>query len=371
MTLTDDLTNTTVTDLATPPAAVIGPDEPISKAIGAMKKHRQFSVPVAEEGDYHGLITVDAIIGSNPPADRTKAATLMETAPLLSPDTPLGEACRIMRENSLKAAPVGQDGKLESMLSFADILAWTLGKGDFENLRVEDIPLRDIPTLNPHEGADKARVSLRNKQIADLLMTGEKEARFINEDDYAEKIASLPRVKAGIGERSGEKQRIRDIEAQTVADTLYVRVAADDSVARLFEQLHYYNATSAGLDESLITYRDILDYLASFAPGADVLDQRVKVVAKDKLPPGSRIGMQQMLEEFMGRFNDKFGNEQLQEFSINVKETNKEGERTAFELQGNLYADFGRFHATKDGYDLPVEFAALIEAIRRQLPDWD
>lgn len=369
--LSDDLTQTTIEDIATPPAAVIGPDETISKAIGAMKKHRQFVVPVAEKDEYHGLITVDAIIAGNPPADSTKAATLMETAPLLAPDTPLGEACRLMRENSLKAAPVGRDGVLEKMLSFADILSWTKGKGDFQNLKVEDIPLRDVPILNPHEGADKARVSLRNKQIADLLMSGEKEARFINEDDYAEKIASLPRVKAGIGERSGEKQRIRDIESQAVADTLYVRVAADDTVARLFEQLHYYNATSAGFNDSLITYRDILDYLASFAPGADVLDQRVKVVAKDKLPPGSRIGMQQILEEFMGRFNAKFGNEQLQEFSINVKETNREGERTAYELQGNLYTDFGRFHATKDGYDLPVEFAGLIEAIRRQLPDWD
>lgn len=97
------------------------------------------------------------------------------------------------------------------------------------------------------------------------------------------------------------------------------------------------------------------------------MQQKVKVISKEEIDPFVRKHLQKELEDFLELYRQKFSEESLKEFKITIKGMHKKGRKEEFEVHGNLFTDFGDFHAKRIDWSLEKIFSELIEAIKKQI----
>jgi CBS domain-containing protein len=101
----------------------------VKEAASLMSTHRVGSLLVVEDGALRGIFTERDVMlrvvaqGRNP--DTTRVGDVMTTSLItVSPETPIEELERIMRENRIRHLPVLESGKLVAMVSIGDVLVF-------------------------------------------------------------------------------------------------------------------------------------------------------------------------------------------------------------------------------------------------------
>jgi CBS domain-containing protein len=110
-----------VKDLMNKNAVYCEPDESISQALSKMKKYRIHQLPVLENKELKGILTLNKIITREIDPAMTKVSTLMISSPRISPDDSIEEAITLILGSDLRAVPV-LDSKLVGMISEQDLL---------------------------------------------------------------------------------------------------------------------------------------------------------------------------------------------------------------------------------------------------------
>ncbi|MBD3388827.1 MAG: CBS domain-containing protein [Candidatus Altiarchaeales archaeon] len=341
-------------------------DTRVSEVVGVMSKQGLYAVPVLDGNTYVGLITASDIVASRNPTS-TKARTIASRVPLVPKDSGVGEVCERMWRNSLIAVPVGEGDRIEGLITFWDILEWAVGKEDLKDYLISDVDIGEFPEIPADEDLDSARVNLRTEDISKLVVGDERMKRLIDEKEYAERISRIPKRRAKTGERRGEKVKMLASDAKNISERILVHARRTDELGGVLERMIGNRVTHAKVDEGIVTYRDILRFLADTEEEDKTRSQKVKVICKHQLPESVKSRMDSELRDFAGYYADKHGLESLKELKINVKETNRGGSNRTYEMKANMVTDRGRLHAKKTGWDAINVFNELVAALKKSI----
>lgn len=118
-----------LTTKAVPLVHWCSPSMTVKEAANLMSVHRVGSLLVGENGTLGGIFTERDVLmrvvarGRDP--DSTRVAEVMTSSLVtVTPETPIEELERIMRENRIRHLPVLQGGKLVAMISIGDVLVF-------------------------------------------------------------------------------------------------------------------------------------------------------------------------------------------------------------------------------------------------------
>lgn len=362
----EDILTEKAVDIAGKPPEFVSHEERISSVIGKMKKLGVYALPVREGGDFAGIITAEGIVYSSAPPTTTKAGNLIAHTPFLPEDASISEACDKMWRNDLRSIPVGSRKKFAGILTFWDILEWCLRQQEFKKLKVTEIGIRDMPVIRVSDEADRAKVQMRERRISKLMAEDEKIERLLGSKDYMETISKTPMESLTLGDRKGEKQKLRGIDAGSLARRIRVRAKEDDSIHDLLKKMKRKRSAYAFFVDYILTHKDVLRYLAELGPEKD-LSERAGLVVKGGSDELMLEGLRSKLRNFIELYDKKFGRDSMRDFKITIKESRKKGKGTFFEMYAKLLTDSGDFCAEKKGWNFPGLSNDLIEAIRRQI----
>jgi CBS domain-containing protein len=362
--LKEKVKETKVEKLMKKPKIFLSPDEKISSVIGKMKKHKTYALPVEEGKKYIGMVTAQEIISEPIHPTTTEIKSLIIHPPLIPYNTSLTDVCDKMWRNNLRAIPIGEDKKLEGILTFWDILDWSLKQEEFKNLKINEIKKREIPTVKKHEEVDKAKIKLRKKEFTHLLIEDKRMNMLIREEDLLEDIMRYPKESMTLGERKGEKSKRLGVETRSVAEKIMGKIKEDNSIYKLLKEMKFHNYSYFVLENSVVTFIDILRYLGDFK---ERVTQEVVFINESKFDDMTWDQMKMDLQDFLEIYHKKFGKDTILDFRITIRDLHTTGDRTKYIMSAKLLTDLGDFYADKEGWDAIDVFDGLIKAIRKQI----
>lgn len=114
---------------AVPLVHTCSPTTTVKAAANLMSVHRVGSLLVSEGDALRGIFTerdvLMRVVAQGRDPDATPVADVMTTSLItISPETPIEEVERIMRENRIRHLPVLQGQKLVAMISIGDVLVF-------------------------------------------------------------------------------------------------------------------------------------------------------------------------------------------------------------------------------------------------------
>ncbi|MCS7251659.1 MAG: CBS domain-containing protein [Anaerolineae bacterium] len=123
-------------DIMTPNPVVVRPDDPLGVAVEKMRSRRCRRLPVVEGDRLVGMITDrDVRLALNSPLvlhERRSDQLLLEHVPVracmtpdpisVSPDTPVVEVVRLMRDHKFGGVPVVEEGHLVGIITETDLM---------------------------------------------------------------------------------------------------------------------------------------------------------------------------------------------------------------------------------------------------------
>jgi len=135
----------------------VGPDEPLSRAIGVMADKDIGSLVVMGHGELVGMLTfrevISAVVRNGGNVGTTIVRTVMDDTPLTcTPETEMDEVRSMMLQRHARYMPVMEKRTLMGVVSFHDIARAVLEEQSFEN-RMLKAYIRDWPAEG---GADEA-----------------------------------------------------------------------------------------------------------------------------------------------------------------------------------------------------------------------
>lgn len=110
-----------VKDVMKKSVAVCSPEDSVSSVLGKMKAHKIHQLPVVENGQVLGMITLEKIVKKDIDPASTKVSSIVLNCPSVLPEASLEEAAESILGSNLRAIPVIEGG-LKGMVSEMDII---------------------------------------------------------------------------------------------------------------------------------------------------------------------------------------------------------------------------------------------------------
>ncbi len=102
---------------------VAGLEDKLSTLEAKMREGDFRAIPIVTDGVVVGIITDRDLRRLTGMLDATKVKDAMtETVITVTPDTPIHEAARLLRQRKIGGLPVVEDGKLAGMITVTDVL---------------------------------------------------------------------------------------------------------------------------------------------------------------------------------------------------------------------------------------------------------
>lgn len=216
-----------------------------------------------------GILTERIVLRSTFNIDVTKAKSVALKSPIISVDKPVSEAARLMLENNLKALPVEDGGKLVGTISIEDIVQ-ALGDRFFSRFKVRDVMSRDLITITPETTIGQALVIMRENGISRLPVIQEgKLSGILTIHDIIVKVIQ-PRERATRGEVVGEKLRTLSHQVKEIMTSVVITASPDEplseAIKRMFENdVSCLVVTQDSKAIGIVTRADILEPVAALA----------------------------------------------------------------------------------------------------------
>ena len=164
----------------------------LSKIVGLFREHGTYQV-FLPEGERCGMISArDVLKTAN--IEATKAPAMMSYVPVISKESLVGEAARLMMDYRIRAVPISDGPKIIGQVNSVDFLKELKGKLPVE-MRVTSLAVNNPITIGSEASIAKARDLMIRKRIDHLPVT--KERRLEGMITSADIIAHITRNRKG------------------------------------------------------------------------------------------------------------------------------------------------------------------------------
>jgi len=126
-----------VRDLMVPTVVTVSPNDPVADADRAMRETSDAAAVVLQEQDVVGILTEKELAGASNEA--YVRDVMCKDCPTIAPGASLAEATRELTDNGQRFLPVVDGGMLIGIVSLPDIRKWARDGGDAEKDEIQRV----------------------------------------------------------------------------------------------------------------------------------------------------------------------------------------------------------------------------------------
>lgn len=243
-------------------------DQPISKALAALKRSNGLPAVVLNGGDYKGLISPASFL-RNVDVSKAKIASVVHAAPTLSSSHSFEDAVRLMRDADARVLAVVERRSVKGIVSASSVLKQLAQDPVFKDVRAVDLRKEKLVSISQNDDLGKAIQLMKDKKVRKLPvldMRGNPVGVVKLEEIAGDLILNLDRkshasFQLGKGRQSIPEASPWSVSVKSVMDEELVVVSPQDKassvIARLSEQSNPVVWVKGG---GLITTQDVLKY---------------------------------------------------------------------------------------------------------------
>ncbi|SEK30909.1 CBS domain-containing protein [Haloferax larsenii] len=374
-----------ISNIVTDEFPTVGPDARVSELQGMFHETGTKAIVVADDDEYHGLVTLRQLNAAHRDPD-AKARSILWHPATVTPDENVRQVARLILASQSEVLPVFEADDLVGIVAADDVLAEV--QEFLSVLTVEDVYTDSLVTVDEDTTFGEALHTFRKNRITHLPVTdGDTVVGVVSLYDVlgfttravdkasggasggfdvaAGEAAPGFRSHGGMGERAGEIDRLLDLPVADVMsepiETALPEEGLDHAVERMLtEGVSSLIVIQEDAPAGIVTKTDVLRSLT----WTGETRPPVQITNVDLLDDISRDEVVEMIDGLTG----KFGGITLLEANIHLQEHDEKLRGTPLILaRVRLYTDKGHFLGTGEGYGASHALHLARNVVERQL----
>jgi len=343
-----------VTDLAE-----VALESNLRRVISVMAEKRVHEILIPDKNRC-GMITLTDTLRAS---IKTKPETLVTHVPVMTMDTTVGEAARIMTDYKIGAVPVSNGRKITGQVTFLNFL--NLLKGNLADHRISSIAKGSPVTMNADDSAAAARELLSRKRINHIPV--KQIDKLVGLVTSTQILAVLPaRERVGTKSRSPETRSGLDFPVKDIMDPDPLTSAPQDSAEESLNRMLRLDKTCV-----LVAQWDELqgiatrgDFIALLAEPEEKSEVPIYIVGLPDDPFEAEVAKQ----KFKRTINQlhKILPQILEARSV-IKTSTPGKERRRYEVTVHIKTPKNSYSYAASGWQLAEVYDTIIDRLKRLL----
>jgi CBS domain-containing protein len=342
----------------------------LSKCLEGFKKGMPPVLAVLDEkGKYVGMITRRAILRSRVDFTMAKVRPLMQVAPQVSPDMPLGELAKLMIGSGMRQLPLFDKGKLLGFVTDEDIIHAAAGD-EWGRGAVEKVMTRAPHTIESGRSVGAVFGLMREYGISHVpVMESGRLVGMVSIEDILENIY-WPQRRQTTGDIVGEKIETLGIAVKGIMASPVITVDSKTSLRDAEKQMHDHDVSclcivSGDRLVGILTKLDFLEPISQVAAQARKLTIQfgVKDIEIDESQQGF---MMNEFDSFSHKYQEAFQLGTLFVYMKSHGDTTMRG-TPMIHCRLQFRTTRGTFFAASEGWGVEPTFRVALDRLERRL----
>lgn len=345
-------------------------NDPLSRSLDGFKKGMpQVMAVLDEKGKYVGMLTRRTVLRSRLDFTAAKVHSLMQVAPHVSPDMPLGELAKLMIASGMRQLPLFDKGKLLGFVTDEDVIHGAVGD-EWGHSAVEQVMTRAPHTIEANRSVGAVLGLMREFGISHVpVMEGGKLIGMVNIEDILKNIY-WPQKHQTTGDIVGEKLETLGIAVKGIMSSPVVTVNGKATLREAEALMHKQDVdclyiVSGDSLVGIVTKLDFLEQISQVAAPARKLTIQfgVKDIDIDEAQKGF---MMDEFDSFSHKYQEAF---QLGTLFVYMKSHGNTSMRGTPMIHCRLQfrTARGTFFAASEGWGVEPTFRVALDRLERRL----
>ena len=337
-------------------------DSSLSKIVGLFREHGIYQV-FLPEGERCGMISARDVLKTTN-IEATKAAAMMSYVPVISKESLVGEAARLMMDYRIRAVPISDGHKIIGQVNSVDILTQLKGKIGGE-MRVTSLAVNDPITIESEASTAKARDLMIRKRIDHLPVTKQKRLEgMITSADIVAHITQPERL--GSKSMKPEARGVFDFAVQDAMESNPLTCSPDTGAEQALNLIlsspgTYILITQWEELQAIATLRNFMTLIAEAEPETNV---PVFIVGLPEDPfesEATKAKFKRIVNQLLRVFPDI-----IEARSVIKSKFSKPGkERGRYEVTVQIRTSRNSYTYSEEGWDLPAVYDTITDRLKR------
>jgi CBS domain-containing protein len=334
----------------------------LSKIVGLFRENGIYQV-FLPEGERCGMISArDVLKTAN--IEATKAPAMMSYVPVISKESLVGEAARLMMDYRIRAVPISDGHKIIGQVNSVDILSELKGKLAGE-MRVTSLAVNNPVTIGSEASIAKARDLMIRKRIDHLPVT--KERRLEGMITSADIIAHITQPER-VGSKSirPEARGVFDFTVQEAMESNPLTCSPDTGAEQALNLIlsspgTYILITQWEELQAIATLRNFMTLIAEPEPETNVPVFMVGLPEDPFESEATKTKFKRIVNQLLRVFPDI-----IEARSIIKSKFSKPGkERGRYEVTVQIRTSTNSYTYSEEGWDLPTVYDTITDRLKR------
>jgi CBS domain-containing protein len=345
-------------------------NDTLSRCLDGFKKGSPPVMAVLDEkGKYVGMITRRTVLRSRLDFTAAKVRSLMQVAPQVSPDMPLGELAKLMIGSGMRQLPLFDKGKLLGFVTDEDVIHGAVGD-EWGRGGVEKVMTRAPHTIEANRSVGAVLGLMREFGISHVpVMEGGKLVGMVSIEDILENIY-WPQRRQTTGDIVGEKIETLGVAVKGIMASPVVTVDGKTSLRDAEAQMHKNDVAclvvvSGDRLVGIVTKLDFLEQISQVAAPARKLTIQfgVKDIEIDESQQGF---MMEEFDSFSHKYQEAFQLGTLFVYMKSHGDTTMRG-TPMIHCRLQFRTVRGTFFAASEGWGVEPTFRVALDRLERRL----
>lgn len=321
-------------------------NDEVREVLNKIRKGNAFAAPVMEDGELEGVITWREILQRSVPPD-TKIRGLVLHPPKIEADANIIEVADMMLETGSRAVPVFDKDKLTGLITQRELIKFISKDESFQKEKIENL-LSDVLTIGKDETIGRAKALMREQGIARLPVV-EEDGSLIGSIDVSGIVKTFHTEKAlALGDRKGDAIPERDSPVTTIMNPDPVTITKDSNLRDVAKKMADNDSLYAIVVEKdkptgILTPKDIIEIVASRKSEKGAYIQIAGAGNLDDFDKSKILDIGERAVKKAGRmFRD------VENLIIHIKEQNTGGDRSQYSTRARIFTSKGLFVAKQN-----------------------
>jgi CBS domain-containing protein len=339
--------------------AILSPTEEVHRAIGLLRRTRNYEIFIVEHGEVKGLLTIRDVLRAKSVAG-SRISSLLTRTPHLSKNGTLGAAAKIMTDHRVRSVPVLESGKLVGQIT-ASAICSRMSQERKLNVNASTVMTSRPVSIREDDSVAKARTVMIQRSIDHLPVLRQQEiVGVVTSDAIVFRMA--PSESITPKSVTGEKQARLDVGVSGLMAEPVVS-APDADVCQVIEETRrretaYSLIALWGELQGIVTYRDCVKLLAE--PAEASLPISIVGLPED---PFEAEAAKRKFETVVKRLARSLPD--LLEARSVIKTSERAGRRHRYEVEVELITPKKTTSFGASGWSLPEVFDELSDKMKR------
>lgn len=322
-----------------------------------------------EKGKYVGVVTRRYILRSRLDPSTTKVKSLIQPAPKINLNYPVGKIAKLMIESGIRQLPIVEKDKIAGFVTDENVIHAAVTQ-ELGNSEISTIMTRAPYTIEANRSVGAVLSSLREIGISHMPVTENgKLVGIVGIQDILENILQ-PQRRQTLGDIVGEKVQILAIPAKGIMSSPVISVQPNTSLREAEKEMHNHDISCLAviLDDKLVGIVTKLDFLELIS---QLTEEKKKISVQFglkglQITPDQQNFMMDEFDSFSRKYEDAFTMGTLFVYMKTHGNSDLRGTPlTHCRLQFRTVK--GSFFSTGEGWGIETTFRVALDRLERRL----